>query len=317
MHLPVARSKMGGGAISMWRTAESLKAHGVPVRVTAASIQAIQIRGQQVRAASADDLGWADIVVTVPSALRFLSPAVRAVRRGKPVVCFVHSAVRPVKVAGASLMVWASASLRARAMATGFEPYCPEMVVWPPIDAEAVRTTPGNSVTLVNLQVEKGARLFYAIARLLPDVPFLGVRGGWGLQVVERRLPKNVTVAPFAADPRDVYGRTKVLLYMRGPRSGPGWLNGVGMTALEAACSGIPTVAHPGPGLIEALGDAGTFVDSDNPEEWAAAIRGLLDPVMYAERSTAAWERSTILDPDGDTARLISAMEALMPASVR
>jgi glycosyltransferase involved in cell wall biosynthesis len=45
-----------------------------------------------------------------------------------------------------------------------------------------------------------------------------------------------------------------------------------GMAAVEALASGIPVIAHPTPGLREALGDAGTFVDRADVRVWVAAV---------------------------------------------
>ncbi|MFI7020964.1 glycosyltransferase [Streptomyces sp. NPDC050164] len=68
------------------------------------------------------------------------------------------------------------------------------------------------------------------------------------------------------------------------------------MAAVEALASGIPVIAHPTPGLREALGDAGTFVDRADYRAWGNTIRDLYrtgDP--RAEATAAALERSAVL----------------------
>jgi glycosyltransferase involved in cell wall biosynthesis len=129
--------------------------------------------------------------------------------------------------------------------------------------------------------------------------------------MVPDTVPPNVEVLPFQSDPREVYSRTKILLYARSREAGTGWLNGVGMAALEAACSGIPTVAYPGPGLRESLGDAGVWVESFEPEDWERAIRGLLDG-GYAEASSRALARVAALDQAGDMDRFEAALRSAL-----
>ena len=65
-----------------------------------------------------------------------------------------------------------------------------------------------------------------------------------------------------------------------------------GMVGVEAMTNGIPVIAHPTPGLRESLGDAGIFVDRDDPRAWAAEICRLGDPGEYALASQAARKRA-------------------------
>lgn len=317
LHIPLASKRMGGGAIAMWRVGGVLRAKEHALRVTATKRTGRKVRGLRVGPLTRPDLRWADVMLT--AAGDDVADARRSARlAGLPVVAFVHSAAMPAWAIGADsrpdLVVWGSAALEERARAKGCTFGGPSMVLWPPVDADSVRTTPGDAVTVVNLIPEKGAHLFWDICRRMPDVPFLGSRGGWGRKrhVIPSPLPHNAAVMDFVADVRKVYRRTRVLLYMRGPDAGPDWLNGIGLAALEAAVSGIPTVAHPGPGLVEGLGDAGTWVDSDDPAEWAAAIRRVLDPAVYPERSEAARRRAdATLHPGRDVDALLSAVAGL------
>ncbi|WP_411140251.1 glycosyltransferase family 4 protein [Streptomyces sp. x-80] len=165
------------------------------------------------------------------------------------------------------------------------------LVVRPPVFAAEYRTTPGDRVTLVNLNANKGGEIFWELAERMPDVDFLGVRGSYGDQVV-RQAP-NVEVVPHIPGSgmrAAVYGRTRILLALSDYES---W----GRVAAEAAASGIPTIAHPTPGLTECLGPAGTFADRDDLEAIEAHIRRLLRPRAWAAASKRALARSAELDP--------------------
>jgi glycosyltransferase involved in cell wall biosynthesis len=181
-----------------------------------------------------------------------------------------------------------------------------EIIVRPPVFAEEYRTKPGPKVTLINLNEEKGGRLFEKLARRMPDVQFLAVRGAYGEQVVPD-LP-NVEVLDHMCghDMREtVYSRTKVLLM---PSSYESW----GRAGVEALASGIPVVAHPTPGLCESLGEAGVFVDLHDVEGYEAVIRKLLStPAEYRLAAKRAKARSAELDPTPDLAAWCDAVEAL------
>lgn len=179
----------------------------------------------------------------------------------------------------------------------------PPTVITRPVASPAeYATTPGSKVTLVNLRkrggvdsgrdgLSKGGELFRAVAEMLPDVEFLGVTGIYGEQQELEDLP-NVEVVPHVPHDRmrdDVYGRTRVLLV---PSSYESW----GRVASEAMCSGIPVVASPTPGLVEQLGDAGTFIDPVLVSEWADAIRALtVDDSWWSILSERSKRRSAEL----------------------
>lgn len=163
------------------------------------------------------------------------------------------------------------------------------LVVRPPIYSEEYRTKPGDCVTLINLNEDKGARIFYEMARRMPETHFLGVVGAHGDQVIEE-LP-NVEIIEHT-DPhsmRGIYGRTRVLLM---PSIYESW----GRVSVEAIASGIPVLAHPTNGLTEALGDGGTFVPRDDLNGWESALRRLLDGRSWKPASRRALKRSAELD---------------------
>jgi hypothetical protein len=307
LYLTRLQRAMGGGALAMFALADALEARGHVVRVTARHVPGRFVRGREVtRQPDPEVFEWADVVLTTPKvATGWRGRA----RRGAPVACFVHSAVgqhwKPEQPR-CELMVWASAALRHAAVRDGYTGAAPDLVQWPIVRPEEYRTTPGECVTLVNLLPQKGAALFWSLAGRMPDVPFLAVSGGWGPDVIPAHVPPNVTLLPFQRDPREVYRRTRVLLYPRSADAGDAWLNGVGLAALEVACSGIPTVAFPGPGLVESLGPGGNWCESYDPAAWEAAIRAVL--ADWPARSAAAQAVADRLDPAAQAAEMEAAL---------
>lgn len=159
----------------------------------------------------------------------------------------------------------------------------PSIVIYPPVSPEEYRTQPGKEVTLVNVADIKGSDIFYALAEEFPDVAFHGVLGGYGDQDV-RSMP-NVSIGESTDDMKQVYGRTKIVLM-------PSVYESFGRCAIEAAASGIPTIATPTPGLRESLGGAGIFCEYDDLPAWKAALRRLLDERAWADASRRSLERS-------------------------
>jgi glycosyltransferase involved in cell wall biosynthesis len=180
------------------------------------------------------------------------------------------------------------------------------IVVHPPVWPHEHETTPGSSVTLVNLTAHKGVHVFSALAHLFPDVPFLGVRGGYGEQLVAG-LPPNVQVIGQTSNmKRDVWSRTRVLLM-------PSYYESYGMAALEAMCSGIPVIAHPTAGLREALGSAGAYADRDQYQQWSSALYRLVrQPQEWAVASAAARARANALNPSDELRVWVRSVETLV-----
>jgi len=162
----------------------------------------------------------------------------------------------------------------------------PKMVLNPPIDPREYETARGKSVTLINLWEDKGSGVFYELARRFPNTSFLGVKGGYGEQVI-KDLP-NVTLMEHTPDMKSVYSETKVLLM-------PSKYESFGRVGVEAMASGIPVIAEPTPGLLESLGDAGTFADRDDITAWETALRDTLKPAKYGKLSKLALARSKSL----------------------
>jgi glycosyltransferase involved in cell wall biosynthesis len=184
-------------------------------------------------------------------------------------------------------------------------PMPPLTVVRPPVVIDDYATTPGNRVTLINLCADKGVDVFYSLAKRFPRRKFLGVAGAYGTQV-RLDLP-NVEIVDHVRGDRirdEVYARTRVLLM-------PSVYESFGRCAVEAACSGIPTIAHPTAGLLESLGTAGTFVDREDIDGWEDALGRLLSPSEWPAASRRARERATELDPTEDLQRWASTVEVI------
>lgn len=276
------------------------RGHEVTVWATDETDDAV-VDGVTVRVGTPERLD-ADVVV---SHLKSVPLARQLARQARArLVQVLHSAapwiLRDVR-AGASLFVanthHVARSLRLAARGA-------HLVVHPPVWAEQHRAAPGDMVTLVNPIPAKGAGVFYELARRMPDAQFLAVEGGYQQteQVRPDGLP-NVTWQDHTDDMAgDVWARTRVLLMPSAEES-------YGMVAIEAAASGIPTIAHPTIGLREALGPAGVFVDRADIDGWERALRELLDG-GWDVASKAASARSAEVDPRAELAAWVAAIEA-------
>lgn len=150
-----------------------------------------------------------------------------------------------------------------------------------------------DAVTLVNLTAAKGGNLFWRLADYCGSRIFIGVRGGWGQQI--DRNPTGVDLSNVRVlgplphhSMRAIWTMTRVLVV---PSLSESW----GRVAVEAACSGIPVIAHPTPGLQEAMGDAAWWVDRDDERGWLIALAMLDDPVVYADWSARGRARADVL----------------------
>jgi len=243
---------------------------------------------------------WCDVVLTQ---LASRNPAMRrAALHRRPVVQFLHmgSIDRATCLGEPDLLVFNAEWLRAATPWNG-----PKTVLHPPIAPEAVRTTPGESVTLVNLNEVKGSDVFYELARARPATSFLGVIGEWGSQTIPDDLPPNVSLSESVSDMREIFSRTRVLLM-------PSRQETYGRVGLEAACSGIPTIASPLEGLREALGDAAVYAEWSDIPAWLQELDQLDDPAYYRARSDAALARAAAIDAPHDVEQFERRLRALV-----
>lgn len=255
-----------------------------------------------------ENVPWADVLLTHLENTPRASIVARLA--GKPCVHVLHNTFGPtrgwIRTGRPALLVYNSAWMRddyRQWMIEEGVAQPPGIVVHPPVYGDDYRTTPGGSVTLINMTKEKGADTFYRLAAAFPRVPFLAVEGGYGVQVV-RDLP-NVTHQPNTARMADdVYSRTRVLLM---PSQYESW----GRVGVEAMTSGIPVIAHPTPGLLESLGEAGRYADRTDHRAWVMHLAGLLDPARWQVASRLAAQRARQLDPAADLRTFVAAVEAL------
>lgn len=200
----------------------------------------------------------------------------------------------------------------------------PESIVCHPVvEPERYRCERGEGITLVNPTAGKGADTFYKLAVRMPEQQFLTAQGGYGIQEVCRPQNHssvshvffddhgaekpcyglaNVTHVKNDPDIRNIFRRTKVLLM-------PSEYESYGRVGIEAACAGIPTIAHPTVGLVEAFGDAGIFIDRNDTDAWEAeVIRLLKDEVYYRKRSQDVLQMVERFDPESEFDRLEDAL---------
>jgi glycosyltransferase involved in cell wall biosynthesis len=296
-YLPAHRA---GAEIMLHELLKPLAARGHEVTVWATDEEAgAVVDGITVHAGTPDRVD-ADVVVSHLKSVPVARQLARAARAR--LVQVVHSAApwvaRDVR-SGADLVVANSSHV-----ARGLRPRGRHLVVHPPVDPARHRTAPGGMVTLVNPIPAKGSEVFYELARRMPDVCFLAVEGGYQqAEQVREDLP-NVAWQPQTDNmATDVWARTRVLLM-------PSEEESYGLAAVEAACSGIPTIAHPTPGLKEALGDGGVFVDRSDIDAWETALRNLLGDGWEAA-SKAALGVVDRLDTEREVAAWMEAIESL------
>lgn len=182
-------------------------------------------------------------------------------------------------------------------------------IVYPPCPIDYYKTNRGGakSATLINYGLKKGGNIFYELAHMLPEIEFLAVKGDYFHQA--KRKLDNVTFKENTPRIQKEYALTKVLLM-------PSQYESFGRTAIEAAASGIPTIAAPTPGLQESLGEAGIFRELNDVEGWAKELKKLMEDKDYykaqADLSKArAKELEDMFEPQ------MKDMEALMQKAIK
>jgi glycosyltransferase involved in cell wall biosynthesis len=176
----------------------------------------------------------------------------------RPFVMFVHGPgqfehFRPQ----CDLVVFNSASqLELARPALG---HTPSTVLHPPVDRDEYETPgTGDRITFIGTGRAKGADVAVAVARAMPQLPFLFVTDD-GFDA----MPANVEVVHRTREMKDVYARTRLLLV-------PSVHESYGRVTIEAAMSGIPSVVADLPGIHEATGGLATFVGEG--ASWTDAV---------------------------------------------
>jgi len=171
--------------------------------------------------------------------------------------------------------------------------------VWPLVDFReyAVADKEPKYVTLSNVNDNKGGKLLISLAKALPELEFLGIKGGYRKQITATGIP-NLRYVDHTTRIKEYYKKTWVQIM---PSKEETW----GRTAVEAMSSGIPLVVSPTPGLRECCGEAAIYCDRDDLAAWVTSLRSLKkDEEHYKKRSTVASERARSLDPGPDLDRV-------------
>jgi len=162
------------------------------------------------------------------------------------------------------------------------------LVVHPPLSLPA-EPRHGSRVTIINMEQTSKIGPFWDLVKMMPDVDFLGVKGGYGKQSRPRgRLPRNVKVIEQVrpdAMAEQVWAETAVLMV---PSATESW----SMVASEAMSHGIPVIAQPLPGLIENMQGVGTWALRDQTHTWVQGIRTILG--AWDEFSGVALQRAQV-----------------------
>jgi glycosyltransferase involved in cell wall biosynthesis len=139
------------------------------------------------------------------------------------------------------------------------------------------KTIQNDVVCLINCNHNKGGELFKELAYRMPDVQFMGVKGGYSNQVIDKKPPPNLTYIENQKDIMVVFKRIGILVM---PSKNETW----GRTAVEAMASGVPVIHSESAGLVECVGGAGIMCAHDDKDAWEDAIRRLISDRAYRER---------------------------------
>jgi glycosyltransferase involved in cell wall biosynthesis len=137
------------------------------------------------------------------------------------------------------------------------------------------QTIQNDVVCLINCNKNKGGDMLVSLAKKMPDVQFMGVKGGYSSQVVVSNL-QNITYIENQKDMIIVFKKIGILIM---PSKEETW----GRTAVEAMSSGVPVIHSESPGLVECVGGAGIMCMHDDEDAWANAIRKLISDRAYRE----------------------------------
>ena len=125
----------------------------------------------------------------------------------------------------------------------------------------------GTQVTLLNCFENKGGKTLKLLAESMPDIPFTGIKGGYGDQVIDGNFP-NLTYKEHTANPLPYYADSRIIIM---PSRSESW----GRVALEAMAAGIPVIVGDTPGLRECTAGAAPICRQNDTECWSSEIRRL------------------------------------------
>jgi glycosyltransferase involved in cell wall biosynthesis len=279
---------VAGSEVMLHKILLNLKNKGFDVRVLTNNPGAKEYEGVMIEHFSGDKanewITWSDIIFTHHG---FSKNAIHMAKRlQKPVVLLIHNdpRTRMNKLAKLPLVdLVVSNSLWVKNLVRRTKD---SMIIYPPTDPDtySVNKT-GDAITLINMNEDKGGKIFWELARILKDRKFIGVKGSYGKQIEYKDKLSNVTIIEKTLNIKNIYEQSRIIIM---PSSHESW----GMVAMEAACSGIPTIASTTEGLQESLGFAGVFADLDSVADWIEKINMLDDKKTYERYSTLGKIRS-------------------------
>ena len=268
------------------------------------------------RAFKREHYSWCDIAIThLNSTNQAMSGTCD---HAKPLVHLVHNTEQlrfhRVRHIRAQLLIFNSQWVFDAYKEAGDVPTEPSIIVHPIVEPDRYRVeksiTGGDRVTMVSLTATKGAEVFYELSRRLRKIQFLGVVGCYGAQIRKKEEMPNVAIYEHTENIQAIYALTKVILM-------PSDYESYGRVAVEAACSAIPSIVHPTPGLKEALGDAGIYCNRNDIHAYEEEIKRLYsDAGYYAERSAAAKALGDSLQPEKELDRVERALKVVARSGV-
>lgn len=296
---------MAGAELMLHQTLLELKKMGHRIRVICHDPSVADYEGIKLTDSSSDEVAsvvdWCDVMVTQADGTRMAMKAAQNYR--KKLVHFVHND-KQVRISGISKSNAALIVANSEWVANTIRDNAPVMVLQPPTDPDFYKGKTGEAITLINLIELKGVNIFWQLARILPDKKFIGVKGGYGEQIIYPKNLSNVEILETTNDIKKVYAKTGIVIM---PSSYESW----GRVATEAMSFGIPVVVTPTPGLKESVGPAGLYADREDLASWVEAIRSLDDTQTYEYYSKAGRERVVALE-DTWRARLLELEENLI-----
>jgi glycosyltransferase involved in cell wall biosynthesis len=230
---------------------------------------------------------WADVVISHLDYNKWTT--YQCEKYNKPFVHIVHNDINYPSVADSPVPVKVVYNSEWCAKALNYK--WPSIVFPPPLNEWVKTEDKGREyITLINLNNNKGSRYFYALAKKLPYFKFLGVKGSYDGQHIEKH--PNVTILENTPNIREIYEKTKILLVLSHYES---W----GMVAAEGLANGIPVIYNPTPGLIENVGDAGICINRKEIDKIGHTIIKLMqDDDFYKSWSKKGLKRAKEQTPN-------------------
>jgi glycosyltransferase involved in cell wall biosynthesis len=199
------------------------------------------------------------------------------------------------------------------------------IVLCPPgAPAWAARPAPANRGPILfmgTLEPRKNVGVLleaYATLRqAMPDAPPLWLAGGatpaaapWLRAISEPPLAGHVTHLGYVASERryDLYAQASMLVL-------PSYLEGFGITVLEAMTVGVPTIVSRRGALPEVAGDAAQIIEPDDPGGLAAAMRRYLhEPATAGAATERGLRRARQYSWDASARTLLAAYARVLAA---